>query len=131
MSDSSGCVDVNGWSVWFEKFGSGPHTILLIPGPIGQFLKKVNISKALSWLFATGTGRTDYEDFLDGDDEFDFNKYTIIAVEAPGWGRSRPPLRKYDENVYNNDCECFHAVMKVCLNVLSIISLEINFNFFF
>lgn len=28
-------VEVNGNKVWFEKFGSGPNVVLLIPGAIG------------------------------------------------------------------------------------------------
>ena len=39
MSDEesfSSSVAVNGWSVWYEKFGSGPKPVLLIPGAIGN-----------------------------------------------------------------------------------------------
>ncbi|CAG2172512.1 unnamed protein product, partial [Oppiella nova] len=72
----SSCVEVNGWSVWYEKFGSGPRPVLLIPG-------------------ATGTGRSDFQHQLEGDNALDFDMFTIIAVELPGWGRSRPPVRKY------------------------------------
>ena len=64
-------------------------------------------------MFSLGTGRTDFEEMLDGEDELDWDKFTLIAVEAPGWGRSRPPLRNYNANVYNNDCDCFHKVMQV------------------
>ncbi|CAG2109203.1 unnamed protein product [Medioppia subpectinata] len=90
---TSSSVLVNGWTVWYEKFGSGPKPVLLISG-------------------AMGTGRTDYMPQLDGEHELDFEKFTIIAVEAPGWGRSRPPMRKYCTNVYNNDAQCFQAVMQ-------------------
>ena len=31
----SGKVDINGWPVWYEKFGSGPTPLLLVPGGIG------------------------------------------------------------------------------------------------
>ena len=34
--ENRACVEVNGWSVWFERFGSGPNPVLLIPGPIGS-----------------------------------------------------------------------------------------------
>ena len=69
-----------------------------------------------------GTGRTDFQELLDGDDELDFETFTIIAVEAPGWGRSKPPVRKYNVIVYDNDCECFHAVMQVLEAFLSYLS---------
>ncbi|CAG2109202.1 unnamed protein product, partial [Medioppia subpectinata] len=84
--------EVNGWTVWYERFGSGPKPVLLLSGAIG-------------------TGRTDFMPQLEGEYALDFEKFTIIAVEAPGWGRSRPPVRKYGINTYNNDAQCFHAVM--------------------
>ncbi|CAG2122173.1 unnamed protein product, partial [Medioppia subpectinata] len=90
---SKTCVDVNGWSVWYEKFGSGPKVVLLIPGAIG-------------------TGRTDFKEQLEGEDELDYDKFTLIAVELPGWGRSRPPVRKYGTGVYDNDVHCLHILMK-------------------
>ncbi|CAG2118604.1 unnamed protein product, partial [Medioppia subpectinata] len=90
---NSFCVEVNGWTVWCEKFGSGPKPILLIPGAIG-------------------TGRSDYEEQLEGADELDYDKFTLIAVELPGWGRSRPPVRKYGTGVYDNDAECLHKLMQ-------------------
>ena len=65
------------------------------------------------WFNCLGTARTDFQEMVDGEDELDFDKFTVIAVEAPGWGRSRPPLRNFGLNVYNNDCECFHALMQV------------------
>ena len=33
---TSGSVQVFGYDVWYEKFGTGKHPILLIPGSIGQ-----------------------------------------------------------------------------------------------
>ncbi|CAG2172511.1 unnamed protein product [Oppiella nova] len=94
MSDEesfSSSVSVNGWSVWYEKFGSGPKPLLLIPGAIG---------------------RTDFYHQLEGDNVLDFDLVTIIAVELPGWGRSRPPVRKYGTGVYDNDAQCLYELMK-------------------
>ena len=68
----------------------------------------------LNW---AGTARTDFEELIDSEDELDLDKFTIVAVEAPGWGRSRPPLRKYGVDVYNNDAQCFHALMQVWTHV--------------
>ena len=32
----SGFVEANGTKVWFEKIGSGPEVVLLLPGAIGK-----------------------------------------------------------------------------------------------
>ena len=32
---TSGKLDINGWPIWYEKFGFGPKPLLLIPGAIG------------------------------------------------------------------------------------------------
>ncbi len=77
-------------------------------------------------MLTSGTGRTDFEELLEGDDELDFQTFTVIAVEAPGWGRSKPPIRKYSVNVYDNDCECFHAVMQVLEEILSYLSQSLQ-----
>ncbi|CAG2108451.1 unnamed protein product [Medioppia subpectinata] len=89
---TSGKVDINGWPVWYEKFGTGSEVLLLIPGAIG-------------------TGRSDFLPQLEGDHAFDQEKYTLVCIELPGWGRSRPPERKYDKNVYNNDADVAFKLM--------------------
>ncbi len=33
---TSGNVDLNGWPVWYEKFGTGSEVVLLIPGALGM-----------------------------------------------------------------------------------------------
>ena len=60
-----------------------------------------------------GTGRTDFYEQLEGEDALDFDKFTIVAVEAPGWGRSRPPVRRYGNTYYEKDADTFQAVMQV------------------
>ena len=35
INTNSSNVEINGITIWYEKFGSGPKPILLIPGPIG------------------------------------------------------------------------------------------------
>ena len=52
---------------------------------------------------------------LEDEDALDMDKFTIIAVEAPGWGRSCPPARKYGAYVYDNDAECFYEMMQVTI----------------
>lgn len=34
---TTGKVDINGWPIHYEKFGTGPEVLLLIPGAIGIF----------------------------------------------------------------------------------------------
>ncbi|CAG2111270.1 unnamed protein product [Medioppia subpectinata] len=58
-----------------------------------------------------GTGRSDFSRQLEGEDAFDLKRYTFVAVELPGWGRSRPPARPYGLDVYHNDAECCFKVM--------------------
>jgi len=91
MSEES-TVEVNGTKVWFETLGSGPNVVLLLPGAIG-------------------TTRSDFTELIDSEDELDFDKFTVVAVDPPGHGRSRPPMRKYGKDVYNIDCEVYHQVM--------------------
>lgn len=90
---TSGKFDINGYPVWYEKFGTGREVILFIPGAIG-------------------TGRSDFKPQIEGPHAFDPKKYTLIAIELPGFGRSRPPKRPYGIEVYNNDCECATKLME-------------------
>ncbi|CAG2170093.1 unnamed protein product [Oppiella nova] len=67
--------------------------------------------------------RTDFQHQLEGDNALDFDMFTIIAVELPGWGRSRPPIRKYGTGVYENDAQCLYELMKeLGFNKYSILS---------
>ncbi|CAG2120640.1 unnamed protein product, partial [Medioppia subpectinata] len=92
-SSSSGKIDINGYTIWYERFGSGPKPVLLIPGAIG-------------------TGRTDYWEQVEGEDALDLDAFTLIAVEPMGWGRSGPPARRYDINMYNKDADIYETLMK-------------------
>lgn len=94
MDTEVGHFDINGWPVHYEKWGNGDSVVLMIPGAIG-------------------TGRTDFLPQLEGSNKLDMQKYTLVAVELPGWGRSRPPKRIYDKDVYNNDADCCNQLMKV------------------
>ena len=41
-------VEVDGNKIWFEKYGSGPEVVLLLPGPIGKLLYIPSIIICLS-----------------------------------------------------------------------------------
>ncbi|CAG2180089.1 unnamed protein product, partial [Oppiella nova] len=90
---TSGSFEVNGWPLWYDKYGTGPSPVLMIPG-------------------ALGTGKMDFYEQLEGDDALDLKKFTIIAVDPPGWGRSRPPVRAYNKDLYSNDVDCYYKLMK-------------------
>ncbi|XP_054156638.1 valacyclovir hydrolase-like [Oppia nitens] len=90
---TSGSITVDGNHIWYEKFGTGSHAILLYPGAIG-------------------TGRTDFGPQIEGPNALNPMKYTLIALEPLGWGRSRPPVRKYSSNIYNNDVYCGYKIME-------------------
>lgn len=91
---SSSYVEFNGWNVWFDVYGSGPKAVLLIPGGIG-------------------TGRTDFYEQLEGNEPLDFDELTLVAVDPPGNGRSRPPVRKYGKDCYETDAQCYQKIMQV------------------
>jgi hypothetical protein len=38
---TSGKVEINGWPIWYEKFGIGNDIVLLIPGALGMFVKTI------------------------------------------------------------------------------------------
>ncbi|XP_054157420.1 valacyclovir hydrolase-like [Oppia nitens] len=85
-------VQIDKWNIWYDEYGSGSLPVLLIPGAIG-------------------TAKSDYYEQLDGDDILDEDKFTIIAVDPPGCGRSRPPVRKYGSNLYDIDAQCLYQLM--------------------
>jgi len=68
-------IDLDGVSVYYEKFGSGDHILFLLPGVLG-------------------TIETDFGDQIKG---FDLEKFTIVSWDPPGYGRSRPPERVFDD----------------------------------
>ncbi|CAG2115126.1 unnamed protein product [Medioppia subpectinata] len=77
-------IDVDGYKIHYEKVGSGPNVILLLPGGIG-------------------TTRSDFSIQLSQDKGFNGHKFTMIAWDPPGYGFSRPPVREYSKDVYKRD----------------------------
>lgn len=94
IPDDSGSVELLGFPIHWERYGSGPQIVLLIPG-------------------ALGTAKSDFYQQLRGPLAFDLNRYTFIAVELPGWGQSRPPKRPYGIDVYDTDVKCCLQLMEV------------------
>ena len=60
-----------------------------------------------------GIAKYDFKPQLEGNNAFNLKKYTFIGIDLPGWGRSRPPIRKYGYEVYKIDAECCEQLMEV------------------
>ncbi|XP_017461247.1 PREDICTED: valacyclovir hydrolase-like [Rhagoletis zephyria] len=89
----TGSVEVNGFPIHYNRYGTGSTVVLLIPG-------------------ALGTAVTDFRQQLEGADAFNLKRYTFVVIELAGWGRSRPPKRPYGLSVYDNDVTCAAKLME-------------------
>lgn len=85
-------IDVNGCQVYYEKHGNGRQVILMLPG-------------------GTGSVHTDMRPLIASMSK---SKYTIIAMDPIGYGKSRPPARDYSKGValYKMDAETGVLLMK-------------------
>uniref|UniRef100_A0A0N4ZJR7 AB hydrolase-1 domain-containing protein n=1 Tax=Parastrongyloides trichosuri TaxID=131310 RepID=A0A0N4ZJR7_PARTI len=83
-------------NIGYCKYGCGPTNILMIPGGVGCYKK-------------------DYpENVLS---QFDSNFVTIVCIDPPGYGKSRPPDRKQAINRCQKDA-------KYCIELMKILKLE-------
>jgi len=89
MSTKSDFIQVNNQKIHFVKRGSGSHPLLFLPG-------------------ALGTATSDFSPQIDN---FDPNHFTIIGWDPPGYGKSSPPIRNF-ENFFNKDADMAVATMK-------------------
>ncbi|XP_073952847.1 valacyclovir hydrolase [Choristoneura fumiferana] len=83
-------VKVGNWDVNYVKVGSGPHTVLLVPGALGTI-----------W--------TDFKPQVEG---FNRDKFTVVAWDPPGHGKSRPPVRDFPADFYEKDAHYAYEFMK-------------------
>ena len=83
---------LNGTEVYYEKHGTGRQAVLLLPG-------------------GTGSVHTDLRPLLSA---LSMDKYTIVAMDPIGYGKSRPPARNYSLGVqlYKQDAETGVELMK-------------------
>ncbi|XP_076449853.1 serine hydrolase BPHL-like isoform X2 [Babylonia areolata] len=81
---------VNGVRIHYEKTGTGNHTLLLLPG-------------------ALGSSRTDFSPQLE---TLSKEKYTIIAMDPRGYGRSIPPERDWPLGFFQRDADDAVALME-------------------
>uniref|UniRef100_A0A0K0FG27 Valacyclovir hydrolase (inferred by orthology to a human protein) n=1 Tax=Strongyloides venezuelensis TaxID=75913 RepID=A0A0K0FG27_STRVS len=82
--------------IGYCKYGSGPIKILMIPGGVGCYKKDFPESVL---------------------NQFDPNLVTIVCIDPPGYGKSRPPDRKQSVQRCQLDA-------KYCLELMKILKLE-------
>ncbi|XP_018567080.1 valacyclovir hydrolase [Anoplophora glabripennis] len=93
-------IDVDGQTINYIKVGNGEKKILCFPGAMG----------------------TIWTDFKPQIEELDREKFTIVVWEPPGYGRSRPPNRNFNLDVYKNDAEvAFKFMKKLDINKFSLL----------
>nr|CAI5830525.1 unnamed protein product [Callosobruchus analis] len=82
-------ITVNGQTINYTKVGEGSKTVLCCPGALG----------------------TIWSDFKPQVEGLDRNKLTIVAWDPPGYGKSRPPNRKFDTDFYEKDADAAYNFM--------------------
>lgn len=80
-----------GKSINYLKVGEGNHVVLLCPGAVGTI-----------W--------SDFKPQIEG---LDRTRFTIIAWDPPGYGKSRPPNRKFTPKFYEEDAEATREFLNV------------------
>ncbi|XP_036438174.1 valacyclovir hydrolase [Colossoma macropomum] len=80
---SSGKKSVNGVELFYQQTGQGDHSVLLLPG-------------------ALGSGQTDFGPQLE---KLDKRRFTVVAWDPRGYGRSRPPDRDYPLDFFHRDAK--------------------------
>lgn len=60
--------------------------------------------------FLAGTIWTDFSAQIAG---FDLNKFTLVVWDPPGYGKSRPPERKFPPTLFELDAELAAELLKV------------------
>lgn len=85
-------IEVGGHQVYHERYGTGKIPILILPG-------------------GTGSIHTDLHPLVDNMSK---EKYTIIAMDPLGYGKSRPPARDYTMGtaMYKLDADTAVGLMK-------------------
>ncbi|XP_053980552.1 valacyclovir hydrolase-like [Hylaeus volcanicus] len=83
-------VNVDGVDINYVRTGTGDHPILLLPGAMGW-----------SW-----------DNFRPQIEGLDREKFTVIAWDPPGYGKSRPPNRTFPLDFYSRDATWARNLMK-------------------
>ncbi|KAI5633359.1 alpha/beta hydrolase fold domain-containing protein [Phthorimaea operculella] len=83
-------IKIDGWDINFLKAGTGPHAVVCLPGTLG----------------------TIWSNFRHQIEGFDHEKFTVVAWDPPGYGKSRPPDRTFTPDFYEEDAEIIYKLMK-------------------
>lgn len=89
-SVASGRRHVNGVDLFYERAGRGKHAVLLLPG-------------------ALGSTQTDFEPQLK---TLNKERFTVVAWDPRGYGRSRPPDRDFPADFFERDAKDAVDLMK-------------------
>ncbi|XP_012265443.2 valacyclovir hydrolase [Athalia rosae] len=84
-------INVKGVDINYLKVGSGSHPVLLLPGTLGSI----------------------WTDFKPQVTNMDREKFTLIAWDPPGYGKSRPPNRTFPLDFFARDAGIAYELMKV------------------
>lgn len=84
-------IKVNDCVINYVKVGTGAHHAMFLPGALGTI-----------W--------TEGKPQVEG---FDREKFTLVAWDPPGYGKSRPPEKKFTTDFYEKDAESAYEFMKV------------------
>lgn len=84
-------INVDGININYLKVGTGEHPVLLLPGNMG----------------------TIWNDFGPQVKNLDRKKFTLIAWDPPGYGKSRPPERSFTDDYLQRDAITACNLMKL------------------
>ncbi|XP_075976426.1 serine hydrolase BPHL [Anticarsia gemmatalis] len=83
-------VKVRNYDINYVKVGTGAHNVLFLPGALGTI-----------W--------TEGKPQVEG---FNREKFTLVAWDPPGYGKSRPPEKEFTTDFYEKDADMAHELMK-------------------
>ena len=116
-----GKIQVEGFNLYWERHGKGPHVVLCCPGLAGnesslKFCSEGWFAKSLSNFsgLVVGSIATNYWPVFE---KMDKDKFTFIGVDPPGYGKSRPPDRDVwiEEFSVRRDARLAVKLMKVII----------------
>ncbi|XP_039313243.1 valacyclovir hydrolase-like [Solenopsis invicta] len=83
-------IKINDKNINYIRVGTGDHPVLLLPGALMSI-----------WLA--------YKSQIEG---LNADKLTIVAWDPPGYGKSRPPDKTFQDDYRQRDAEYAHTLMK-------------------
>ncbi|BES87557.1 valacyclovir hydrolase-like [Nesidiocoris tenuis] len=87
-------IKIDNHPINYLKVGEGEHNLICLPGALGTI-----------W--------SDFKPQIEG---LDKSKFTVVALDPIGYGKSRPPSRKFDVKFYHKDAEISSKLMET-LNI--------------